>query len=409
MKMMSYSCDPVLNLLIVIVLLVLLSSSQASSNLESSTPPGSLSDDSIHIATTICGVVNNVLARGLLASLMLNPQAKRISLYVLFDPANYASIQDKSDFKIYQERLRQVKIFNVDDLKNQTHVMPQYETGRYSCAHMRLFYSEYFPEIDYILYIDTDALVLGDLNDIWKYSLNHQIFRHKSFGAALDLNVPEAKRMNYPPHYLNKAKKHFYFPTGINTGVLLMNLRRMRAHNITGESLQRLNDENVQYADQDILNTFAYYQPEEIFVLPCHWNKRYYSKCNDISTEHYFQNDTGILHGCNHEFLNSRKELRFGYDLWEHYENEYTLLTNSSMDAFPDGTMLQVVGQRSVFYMDEGKRRQMNGINTLISLGLDFDQVQIVSESIMNRIPLGDRLYDKAGVHYLQHQPAASR
>lgn len=351
-------------------------------------------DDAIHIATTICGSVNNVLARGMLASMMMNADAKSVHLHLIVDSIKHAAYQQQVG--TYQKYFKAVKLYDVENLKNQSQLMPLYESGRYTCAHMRLFYSELFPNIDYLLYVDTDTLVLGALSELWKLRL-----KHKTFMAALDVNVPEGARANYRPQYLNKDKKHFYYPTGINTGVMLMNTQRMREKNITGYNLQRLNDENVRYADQDILNTYAYYHPGKISILPCHWNKRFYSKCDNQSSYHYFQNNTGIIHGCNHEFFTSK--LTFGYKLWEHYEKVYSDFTNSSMDIFVNGDMLEEPGQRAVFYIDEGKRRQVAGASTLISLGLDFDQVQFVSATIMNRIPLGERLVDASGVNHLKH------
>jgi hypothetical protein len=46
----------------------------------------------------------------------------------------------------------------------------------------------------------------------------------------------------------------------------------------------------------------------------------------------------------------------------------------------------------------------MNGVQTLISLGLDLDQVINIHGTILDHIPLCEWLYDASGVNFRKHQ-----
>lgn len=61
--------------------------------------------------------------------------------------------------------------------------------------------------------------------------------------------------------------------------MIILNLDAMRAANLTAVNLIAANDEPVHLADQDILNTWAYYNPSLVGILGCEWNARKDSNC----------------------------------------------------------------------------------------------------------------------------------
>ena len=64
--------------------------------------------------------------------------------------------------------------------------------------------------------------------------------------------------------------------TGVNAGVTLMNLTRLRQFNfekLVAEYYLKYKS-GIQVGDQDILNTIFHFQPEKLHVLPCHCNYR---------------------------------------------------------------------------------------------------------------------------------------
>jgi hypothetical protein len=58
--------------------------------------------------------------------------------------------------------------------------------------------------------------------------------------------------------------------------------------------------------------------------------------------------------------------------------------------------LLQFRGDKSVYFMDGGKRRPLSGASALQSLGMDFDNVTFISKQDLLAIPLGDILHRRA-------------
>lgn len=108
----------------------------------------------------------------------------------------------------------------------------------------RVLLPELLPELDRILYVDCDTLVRADLTPLWQADLaNHYV-------AATD-NVLErdfadrAERLGLPP-----GQRYF------NSGVLLMNLARMREERCQAAVLDygRRQGGTLVWPDQDALN-----------------------------------------------------------------------------------------------------------------------------------------------------------
>jgi hypothetical protein len=60
-----------------------------------------------------------------------------------------------------------------------------------------------------------------------------------------------------------------------------------------------------------------------------------------------------------------------------------------------NGTLYQTYSTKSVYYMDMGMRRQLNGVDALISLGKEFKDVVFVLEKDFERIPQGKTIMGK--------------
>ena len=56
----------------------------------------------------------------------------------------------------------------------------------------------------------------------------------------------------------------------------------------------KINDEEPKLADQDILNSYLYYNPSEIVILHCRWNKRKAEWCLGPDNSEYYLNNTGM-------------------------------------------------------------------------------------------------------------------
>ena len=126
-------------------------------------------------------------------------------------------------------------------------------------TYYRLLVSKLLPEnIDKVIYFDCDIVVRHNLDDLWNYSVSGN-----AIAAVYQIsksNIDAANRLGYPISY-------GYF----NAGVLLINLKYWRDHNISERLFEFLNlkKEKIIYHDQDVLNGVLY---DKCQRLPIKWN-----------------------------------------------------------------------------------------------------------------------------------------
>lgn len=117
------------------------------------------------------------------------------------------------------------------------------ETGAYSLAcYLRLLAPTLLPDIDKALYLDCDLIVNGDIQEL--YNINLEDYAVAAVhDATLSYNIVK--------DYLG----YDYWKDGyFNSGVLLMNLRYWRIHNLQNKLVDYLNSNQVALPDQDALN-----------------------------------------------------------------------------------------------------------------------------------------------------------
>ncbi|OXB76722.1 UNVERIFIED_CONTAM: hypothetical protein H355_000270 [Colinus virginianus] len=170
------------------------------------------------------------------------------------------------------------------------------------CASQRLFLPLILKDVDSLLYVDTDILFLRPVDDIWSF-----LRKFNSTQIAAMAPEHEEPRIGW---YNRFARHPYYGVTGINSGVMLMNMTRIRRkyfkNDMTtvrlrwGELLMPLLKKyklNITWGDQDLLNIMFFHNPESLYIFPCQWNYRpdhciYGSNCKEAEEEGIF-----ILHG----------------------------------------------------------------------------------------------------------------
>lgn len=116
--------------------------------------------------------------------------------------------------------------------------------------YFRLFIPEMFKEYDKGIYIDSDIVVPGDISELYKFELGDNLI-----GACPDhsvVDIPEI--INYMENAIG-VNRHEY----INSGVLLMNLKKMREEKFDQRFLELLNKYHFDSIapDQDYLNAMC--------------------------------------------------------------------------------------------------------------------------------------------------------
>ncbi|KAK1789745.1 hypothetical protein P4O66_015639 [Electrophorus voltai] len=170
------------------------------------------------------------------------------------------------------------------------------------CASQRLFLPLILGEVDSLLYVDTDILFLQPVEEIWNF-----LSQFNSSHMAAMAPEHEEPRIGW---YNRFARHPYYGKTGVNSGVMLMNMTRIRANHFKNDMtsvhlqwedllmpLLQKYKLNITWGDQDLLNIIFHHNPESLFVFPCQWNYRpdhciYGSNC--AAAEHY---GVYILHG----------------------------------------------------------------------------------------------------------------
>ncbi|XP_053234154.1 glucoside xylosyltransferase 2 isoform X1 [Podarcis raffonei] len=170
------------------------------------------------------------------------------------------------------------------------------------CAAQRLFLPTILKDVDSLLYVDTDVLFLRPIDDIWGFL---RAFNSTQLAAmAPEHEIPKIG------WYSRFARHPYYGVTGVNSGVMLMNLTRIRnaqfknsmiPTGLTWEEmlypLYQKYKNYITWGDQDLLNIIFYFNPECLYLFPCQWNYRpdhcmYGSNCKGAEEE-----GVSILHG----------------------------------------------------------------------------------------------------------------
>lgn len=126
-------------------------------------------------------------------------------------------------------------------------------------AYARLFAASLLPEsIDKIIYMDSDALVVKSLNEVWGMDISDYYF-----GAVYDV-APKYNNL-----YLDLPEDWMQY----NSGFLLINLKKWRDDNLEQQFLDLIVEKNgeVYNNDQGILNVIC---KNKIYTLPPHYNIR---------------------------------------------------------------------------------------------------------------------------------------
>ena len=127
----------------------------------------------------------------------------------------------------------------------------------------RLLMANILPsDINKILYLDSDIIVRGDIEELWNYDISNY-----TLGAVLDQSCDDIRNSNrtgLPP------LSDYY-----NSGVLLINLDLWRKQHIGEKCIRYINEnvQNVLYPDQDALNVITY---NSWLKLPFHYNTQAY-------------------------------------------------------------------------------------------------------------------------------------
>ena len=128
--------------------------------------------------------------------------------------------------------------------------------------YFRLFIPEMFPEYKKAIYLDSDTCILGDVSELYNYDLQDNLF-----GGCNDISCQDNATLC--AYFANNAGAEIN--DYINSGVLLMNMEKLREVNFANHFLYLLNKYHFDTVcpDQDYINAMAY---GKILHLPNEWD-----------------------------------------------------------------------------------------------------------------------------------------
>ena len=130
-----------------------------------------------------------------------------------------------------------------------------------SGAYLRLQLHNILSNLDKIIYCDVDILFKNNLQEIWDIPIDHNYFMGVK-GANNLSHIWNENLIKF--NYWNKFDKNTY----INSGVVVMNLQKIRDDNLEKQWENMVNDAYF-YVDQDIINIVC---KNKIGFLPLKYN-----------------------------------------------------------------------------------------------------------------------------------------
>ena len=147
----------------------------------------------------------------------------------------------------------------VDDIKHQLRNVYHFGLASY----YRLFIESLFPEYDKILYLDCDIIVLGDISELYFTDLEGN-----NIAGVLEYNILHSPVFSlYTKEAVGVDSKYY-----INSGIMLMDLAKLREDKIEQQFIDLINTYNFDVIDPDqaYINFLC---KGKIKYLPFSWNR----------------------------------------------------------------------------------------------------------------------------------------
>ena len=238
------------------------------------------------------------LSRTLLSSILYNKKSRELlNITVIGDQITRHGLKicteniSRSDININLLDLESVSLYDTDTVQ-----LDKGGKSRYKCAYVKLELAFILMQYNHSIVLDVDTVFLEDVSVFWND------FRGYLPADLIDKATIYIARASESSTFQgwDIKKKHWIPPSRLNTGVLFLNLFKLRELNLTLANFLALNDEPAGLADNDILETWAYYNINRFGILPCKWNKILGSECPDHGKSN------GIIHGPNGHFEKPR-------------------------------------------------------------------------------------------------------
>lgn len=220
----------------------------------------------LHVAIVCAGFKDSRRVVTLIKSMLFY---RRQPLHFHFISDEAAHLVLKTLFETWKLQQVLVSFYDTEKLKSHIEWIPnRHYSGIFGL--MKLVLTETLPSsLHQVVVLDTDVFFLADIAELW--SLFHKFSKTEAIGLV----------ENQSKWYLGKLFKNLKpWPAlgrGFNTGVILMDLQKLRrlkwSHlwRLTAEK-ELMNLHHTHLADQDVINAALKDNPYLVYRLPCVWN-----------------------------------------------------------------------------------------------------------------------------------------
>lgn len=255
----------------------------------------------INVATTQCGA-DTQLTENLMKSMLASvTPGEIIALHVIISDDTPREALDKMK-----------ELWELGGMRLSFHDAALHRNGTShfaTCSMDRLLLPD-LVSARYVIYLDRDTLVMKSLRQLHDAGMK---MGEKFIGI-----VPEGGSWYTTNHGRTNSGVTYVGSSGVNAGVMLMNLQKMRKTNFHKEILAYSKDvPNLTLGDQDLINHYFARRKNDVLILPCSFNYRMVRSvatectCDDIEelsahVECLNRNnldDAVILHGNRNVFL----------------------------------------------------------------------------------------------------------
>ena len=139
-----------------------------------------------------------------------------------------------------------------------------------TAVYYRLMLPSLLPDLDKVLYLDTDIIAKKDLSELFNYNLNDYYIAGVPSVIAEGLETIKFRAKFDNDFYMQKYGTDIFKKSYINSGIMLFNLKNMRKDNIEPKLLECAKSHNFIAHDQCTLNMVCY---GKILNLPSIYNK----------------------------------------------------------------------------------------------------------------------------------------
>jgi hypothetical protein len=294
----------------------------------SSSPPNGTTSPPIVLATVDCHTPSSVLVRNLLFSISRFTTKEHPVRFYLLHTFNSSLLPHPEtllckDLLKCRQLLQYLLVEKHIDVRFAPVENNTYVKAFRPCASSHLWLARSLPQEPHVIYLNRDMVVKQDLHAL--FAMFAWFPPDTVLAATFETNRYFEARPKAVSPYRSGVRDgrgpYWAPPYGLNNGLLLYHLDRMRALRVVEdfEFIIGLNM-SLPLADQDITNYYVYQQPFRFKAVPCKWNIRADPK-NDrdhclskegsgSSSEQQHEGRGGILHGSRKLFLEAAAKSR---------------------------------------------------------------------------------------------------